>query len=201
MKTSPGMGTIIKQMRISRGLTLRELADKVGLSVSFLSKIERNISQPSFDNLQKICYALDITLNDLAPSGPKEPAAARHDALSNDAAALLTKSDQRTCLYNLNDIIRLESISALNPKYKLYVMTLAGDRAEHMSSKHRYDELGIVSKGKMAICLDGGSEHIMCEGDALYIPAGTGHTMRNLSDGECISYWLNLVFDQDDYEF
>ena len=50
---------VIKDIRKERKLTLRELSEKTGLSVSYLSEIENNkVKEPSFIVICKICAAL-----------------------------------------------------------------------------------------------------------------------------------------------
>jgi transcriptional regulator with XRE-family HTH domain len=42
------------------GLSLRELAKRVGLTASFLSQIERDLASPSIESLRKISDALEV---------------------------------------------------------------------------------------------------------------------------------------------
>ena len=60
------LGSTLRDLRLQHGLTLRDMADKTGLSTGFLSKVERGFSQPSINNLHKICYVLHIAIDDLA---------------------------------------------------------------------------------------------------------------------------------------
>ena len=50
---------VIKDIRKDKKITLKELSDKTGLSVSYLSEIENNkVKEPSFSAIGKICAAL-----------------------------------------------------------------------------------------------------------------------------------------------
>ncbi|MEM1300850.1 MAG: cupin domain-containing protein [Pseudomonadota bacterium] len=53
------IGGDLRALRKSRGLTLTELALKVGRSVGWLSQIERNLAEPSISDLRKLADALD----------------------------------------------------------------------------------------------------------------------------------------------
>ena len=55
-------GGILRTMRKSRGWTLRELAQRTGLSVSFLSDIERQRTDPSLQTLEKLGIAYGGTV-------------------------------------------------------------------------------------------------------------------------------------------
>ena len=48
------LGFIIQQARLEKGLTQEELADKVGTTKSYISKIENNIKEARISTLQKI---------------------------------------------------------------------------------------------------------------------------------------------------
>jgi len=48
------IGALIHDARLDKGLTQQELADKVGTTKSYISKIENNIKEVRFSTLQKI---------------------------------------------------------------------------------------------------------------------------------------------------
>ncbi len=55
------IGVRLKEARRLRGISLRNLAKKVGVSPSFISQVEQNKCQPSLNTLQRISRALDVT--------------------------------------------------------------------------------------------------------------------------------------------
>lgn len=57
------VGERIKRLRKERKLTLRELSEKVDISISFLSDIENGRSNPSLERLKSIAEALDTTVS------------------------------------------------------------------------------------------------------------------------------------------
>ena len=194
-KVSEQLGGTIRDLRRQHGLTLREMAGKTGLSTGFLSKIERGFSQPSINNLHKICYALHIAIDDLVPLKQDEP---EQELPAADLPPLI-KKDQRSLIYNVNNVVKLESIFSSSAQYKLDVLTLSGGKVEY-ASKHRYEEIGIVSQGKMEIEFETGQVYQMDEGDALQIPADIEHTVRNLSENVCVSFWFKLMDEGGDSE-
>lgn len=48
------IGAMIQEARIQKGLTQEELAEKVGTTKSYISKIENNVKEARFSTLQKI---------------------------------------------------------------------------------------------------------------------------------------------------
>jgi transcriptional regulator with XRE-family HTH domain len=55
----------LKEIRIQRGLTQEELAQSAGLSLSFIRTVEQAIHAPSFESLQALANALNVTVKDL----------------------------------------------------------------------------------------------------------------------------------------
>ena len=69
------LGADLRSLRKSRGLTLSDLAEAVGKSVGWLSQVERDLSEPSINDLRDLAKALDIPMSMLfgqAKSAPEE---------------------------------------------------------------------------------------------------------------------------------
>jgi transcriptional regulator with XRE-family HTH domain len=59
------IGTQIKHLRMKAHLTQEKLAEKSGISLDYLGKIEVCISKPGLKTLIKISQALDIPMKDI----------------------------------------------------------------------------------------------------------------------------------------
>ncbi|MGV0627533.1 helix-turn-helix domain-containing protein [Mycolicibacter minnesotensis] len=59
------MTELLRAVRKQRGLTLEELAERTGLTKSYLSKIERSQSTPSIATAIKVAGALDVDVAQL----------------------------------------------------------------------------------------------------------------------------------------
>ncbi len=57
------LGKRIKQERLKRGLTLKEIESKVGISATHVSEIERGRTSPTVGALSKIAAALDTKMS------------------------------------------------------------------------------------------------------------------------------------------
>jgi len=57
------LGERIKFLRKSKKVTLRELSKKIGISISFLSDIENDRSNPSLERLRDIAGGLEVSLS------------------------------------------------------------------------------------------------------------------------------------------
>jgi transcriptional regulator with XRE-family HTH domain len=67
-------GKTIRLQRRLKSLTLKDLSVKTGLSISFLSEVERGISQPSIASLRKIAQTLGISLLGLSDGDDRREA-------------------------------------------------------------------------------------------------------------------------------
>jgi len=54
------LGTLLRRQRKAKGLTLRSVAEKAGVSEGFLSQVENSVKSPSLESLMNICAALEI---------------------------------------------------------------------------------------------------------------------------------------------
>ncbi len=59
------LGEAVRRLRHERSLTLRQLAQRTGLSVSLLSQIERAETSPSLSSLYRVATALDVRVYEL----------------------------------------------------------------------------------------------------------------------------------------
>jgi len=59
------LGYIIKEHRLRKGLTIRELSKATNISVGFIGDIETNRSRPSYENLVKLVQVLEIPIEDI----------------------------------------------------------------------------------------------------------------------------------------
>lgn len=66
MSIRNAMGGRIRELREKKGLTQQELAETVGVeSPSYISKIERGATSPSYELLGRIAHVLNVELKDL----------------------------------------------------------------------------------------------------------------------------------------
>ncbi|MCJ7484376.1 MAG: helix-turn-helix domain-containing protein, partial [Thermodesulfovibrionales bacterium] len=63
-EASLDVGKRIKELRTRTGMSQKELADKVGLTPSFISQLENNQIAPSLSSFLQICDALGVSLSD-----------------------------------------------------------------------------------------------------------------------------------------
>lgn len=67
------VATNVRRARLARGLSLRDLAERTGLSKGFLSQIEREKANPALSVIARLAEALDLTFAEITRIVPTEP--------------------------------------------------------------------------------------------------------------------------------
>ena len=65
MKLRAAVGEALRRRRQAQGRTLREVADTAGVSLTYLSEVERGRKEASSEVLEAVCAALRLGLADL----------------------------------------------------------------------------------------------------------------------------------------
>jgi transcriptional regulator with XRE-family HTH domain len=73
MSDATSLGTVVKSLRIQRGMALAELARQAGISKGHLSQIENHRQEPRVELAVRIAQLLGVTVEDLI-SARSEPA-------------------------------------------------------------------------------------------------------------------------------
>lgn len=55
------IGSRIKEARLAKNMTQEDLADKIDISVAFLSRVERGNSRINLKRLNQLCNLLDVS--------------------------------------------------------------------------------------------------------------------------------------------
>ncbi len=81
-------GHALRELRRSKGVSQRNLAEKVGVDFSYISKLENDRhSPPAADTIVKICKALGVAPDELLASTGKIPTDIK-DSLASSTSAL-----------------------------------------------------------------------------------------------------------------
>ncbi len=168
------IGSLIKQIRKSKNLTLQELANISGFSVGYLSTLERDLSSPTLATLQSLCLALNITVMDLL---------SRLDNCKN-----LIPKDERVVVFEEANSLKIEALTDGKRNIKSICMTVM-DSCVHVSDKHITDEFGFILQGSMVMTVEG-IDYQLNPGDSFYIPLESAHSFYKIGKDDCISIWI-----------
>jgi transcriptional regulator with XRE-family HTH domain len=85
------LGEVLRDRRMQRGLTLREVSKEARVSLGYISEIERGQKEASSEMLSSLCHALDMPLSDVLRS--VSDAVAVEEALAATPIPVVTRSD------------------------------------------------------------------------------------------------------------
>lgn len=88
-------GALIRRLRARQGRTLNDVATRAGVSVAYLSEIERGLKEPSSEVLEAVCTALGSSIAHLVGAAHRElmleSGGAGLDVIGLDAGGLDTE--------------------------------------------------------------------------------------------------------------
>lgn len=178
-KSEPQLGAAIRKRRVQMKLTLQALCDSSGVSVGYLSQVERDNAQPSLGTLAQIADALDVGL-DYFIAKPKPS-----DGLS--------RAGQRPYFSLANSSLTYETLAAEFPSSELssYLLHVpAGYVSETVS--HEGEEIIFVLEGEIEQTLDG-QIYRMKTGDCLHYSGQTPHAWSNHTDKTARILWTGTL--------
>ena len=150
-------------------MNLVDLAEKTGLSQSFISQVERGLANPSINSLRKIALALGIPLSSFFEEG-----------LSNDGPVM--RKNQRRILINTNSRLTYQLLSSKADRIELLLTRLeVGAASTESPLAHKGDEAALVLQGACRFKL-GNEQYQLNEGDSIYIKENTPHKFINTDD-------------------
>lgn len=186
------IGATIRSKRHERGMSLRELSKQTGLSIGFLSLVERGLSSLALTSLSNIAKALDIELSSFFPSEGEEE--------TNDVEKTKPKSGQLPYVHREGDGEQLAIISSLRT-YKMlsprapglvlepiFVTMQPGDILDEPYS-HEGEEFAYVLSGELVFLIDD-TEYRLGPGDSIHFRSTVSHLIRNNTDELVQAIWV-----------
>lgn len=177
------IGAKVRHARLLRGLSLRQLADKVGCSVSTLSKIECQKANPSITMLHRICSALETNMAGLFNSDEDFSVVTR----GQDRPVIQTDQVRRGEGIRLERLVPYSASSLLQGN--IHVIQPGGG-SDH-GLQHEGEEIGYVIEGRLELVVDGVT-YLAEAGDSFFFRSDLPHSYRNASDSvEARVIWIN----------
>jgi DNA-binding transcriptional MerR regulator/quercetin dioxygenase-like cupin family protein len=164
------------QLRRERGLTLAEVARKTGVSVSFVSSLERGYSKASIATLQKLARLYET--NVLFFFADKD-----------DSRRLVRERDRKILVPNPG--VQMELLAFGNKAMEPHLFRIAPGANSGGSYSHEGEEFLYLLQGKLEIWLDEMEHYVLQAGDSLYFESGQAHRWQSLSEKETLLLWVN----------
>lgn len=161
----PRVGTLIRNLRRRQDQTLQELGDQAGLSVGFLSQVEREIATPSLSALAQIAQALGVDIEYFVASP------------SSDSTC--TRSGERETYWVDSAAMTYERVSADFPGSTLsaFLITLPPGFTSEVTS-HDGEEVVLQMEGRSRFDIEGEIFDLKV-GDSLHFRSSRNHSWSN----------------------
>ena len=174
-------GEKLRAVRERRGLTMKEVAEKAGLSESLISQIERNRVSPAIDTLFSLVEILDLDLEYLFADFRKE------------RSVQIVRSGERRTLtkpgYSYEQLVGAGIKDELHGIEAFRLTIQPGSEKGSHEYGHPGRELGIITQGSGEFII-GTISHVLETGDSISFEADVPHILRNSSDSELQAYWI-----------
>jgi transcriptional regulator with XRE-family HTH domain len=189
---SSKVGNRLRQERERRGISLRELARRVGVSPSLVSQIELDRVNPSVSTLYALVTELGLTMSDVFGDGP--PPGTHAPPAQRDADDLVARRDTRRVI-NLASGVRWERLTPHNdPDVEfLYVVYPIGAEScpEDALVTHGGREYGYVSSGTLGVRV-GFDEYQLGPGESIAFDSSSPHRLWSIGDEPVHAIWVVL---------
>ncbi|MBQ3080492.1 MAG: cupin domain-containing protein [Clostridia bacterium] len=172
------IGEKIRRLRLQRGLTQEELADRCELSKGFISLVERDLTSPSIATLQDILSSLGSDLSQFfARSGDEKIVFGDND--------ICVKEDEEGLKGHIRWLVPTAQRNSMEPI--LIEMAAGGESA--LQDPHEGEEFGYVLAGSIVIEL--GERRIRARKDeSFYFTPTEPHRIVNAGKTPCRMIWV-----------
>ena len=174
------IGDEIRGLRKAQGLTLKQVAASAGISVGYLSEIERNLTRVPIGVLKSLCDVFGIHMNWFFRAGKLGPADERD-------VVVRAKNRPRLSFPGLGITEELLSPN-LTGQLELLISTIAPG-ADSDDYSHEGSEAGVVLEGTLELWID--DVHLtLATGDSFAFPSTQRHRCANLGKQPARVLWV-----------
>jgi transcriptional regulator with XRE-family HTH domain len=186
------LGRRLRQARERDGISLRQLAKRLGLSPSAVSQIETGLSQPSLRTLYALAGELSLSLDELLDHQPPVSPGA-------PASAMLRKSGR--AILELDTGVRWERLTT-GPDPLLDFLEVTYPPGSQLNAYERLSrsggiEMGVILSGELDVTV-GSDSYRLAPGDSVSLAWDEPHRFANNGSEPVSCVWVILPdgFDQ-----
>ena len=173
------LGNQIRRLRLQRGLTQEELADRCELSKGFISLLERDLTSPSLDTLADIL-----------------------ESLGTDLPSFFAKDGEEKIVFGEDDIFVKEDAEQLRGRIRWLVPSAQKNRMEPIlvemapggeteeDDPHEGEEFGYVLSGSVKIVVGDRVERVRKD-ESFYFQPTAPHKLVNAGKSACRVLWVS----------
>jgi DNA-binding transcriptional MerR regulator/quercetin dioxygenase-like cupin family protein len=173
--TTGAIGVRLRQLRLRRGLSLARVAKAAGISVGFLSAIERSQMSASISTLRRLARFHKTNILDFF-----DPAESRSRLVRPRGRKVLEAGPG----------VRMELLAWGNTVMEPHLFRIAPQAGSGESYAHEGEEFLLVLRGELQLGLDG-NQYRLRSGDSFYFESATPHHWKNPGRSETWVLWVN----------
>jgi len=172
---SAPIGKQLRRLRLKHRLSLAQVADSVGISVGFLSALERSHMSASVGTLRKLARFYKTNILDFF-----EPAQASSRVVSPAMRKTLEAGPG----------VRMELLAWGNTVMEPHLFRIAPKAGSGESYTHDGEEFLYVLRGELQIAVED-KEYTLKTGDSFYFESSSPHRWLNPGQSESWILWIN----------
>lgn len=169
------IGSRLRALRTKRNLSLATVAKQIGISVGFLSALERSHMSASVGTLRKLARFYRTNILDFF-----DP---------TESNTRLVRPGSRKVL-EAGPGVRMELLAWGNTVMEPHLFRIAPDSGSGESYAHQGEEFLYLLRGELSISLSG-QEYSLKAGDSFYFESATPHHWKNPGRSETWVLWIN----------
>jgi len=177
------VGQAIRTLRQQRGMTLDDLAERAGLSASFMSLVERGRSSLALTSLFSVARALEVDVAQLLP------ATGEHHEGHAGCQVILQYAQDITPVRVGDRDYRFLAALITNRILEPLLVTVEPTVVEQVSYGHQGEEFAWVVSGEIVYAVDG-HDYPLRAGDCIHIESSRSHSLRNDSGEDATVLWV-----------
>lgn len=186
------MGERLREARQQRRLSLRDLAERLGVSASLISQIETGRANPSVSTLYALVAELDVSLDELLfgdRRGSAGLSSARPDAAMVER--LVQRREARTAIRLASGVTweRLTPTSEPGTEFLFVTYDVGGASSIDGFQRHSGHEWGYVLEGTLDVRI-GFDDFVLRPGDAISFDSTTPHRLSNSGTTPVRAIWF-----------
>lgn len=170
------IGAKLKELRILKGLTQEELADRAELSKGFISQLERDLTSPSIATLMDILQCLGTSIGEFFNETPEEQ-------IVFGKTDYFEKHDQE-----LKNEIKWIIPNAQKNMMEPILLTLEPGGETYPDNPHEGEEFGYVLQGNISIHI-GSKTYKAKKGESFYFVSDKKHYLS--SKAGAVLVWVS----------
>jgi len=174
-KPSP-VGSRLRKLRLRKHASLSQVAAATGVSVGFLSALERGQMSASISTLTRIARYYRINILSLFDASESNP---RH-----------VRPNERKIL-EAGPGVRMELLAWGDAVMEPHLFRVAPGAGSGDSYAHEGEEFLYILRGNLDIALEGGDPEHLREGDSFYFASNMKHRWSNPGKQEAWVLWVN----------